>query len=118
MINHRPLFPGDSEIDQLFKIFRTLGTPTEATWPGVSQLPDFKDTFPQWQKKVCCTASGPAPRARGSSAAPRVQEWETIVPTLDAAGLDLLSVRLLLACICFARLCNSRWCRFAANAGV
>ena len=52
MINHRPLFPGDSEIDQLFKIFRTLGTPTEATWPGVSQLPDFKDTFPQWTKKV------------------------------------------------------------------
>jgi serine/threonine protein kinase len=52
MINHRPLFPGDSEIDQLFKIFRTLGTPTEATWPGVSQLPDFKDTFPQWVKKA------------------------------------------------------------------
>ena len=52
MINHRPLFPGDSEIDQLFKIFRTLGTPTEATWPGVSQLPDFKDTFPQWTKKA------------------------------------------------------------------
>ena len=54
MINNRPLFPGDSEIDQLFKIFRVLGTPTESTWPGVSQLPDFKDTFPQWQKKVCC----------------------------------------------------------------
>ena len=35
------------EIDELFKIFRTLGTPTEATWPGVSELPDYKDSFPQ-----------------------------------------------------------------------
>jgi len=43
-----PLFPGDSEIDQIFKIFKILGTPNETTWPGVSQLPDFKPTFPQW----------------------------------------------------------------------
>ncbi|KAF8336962.1 Pkinase-domain-containing protein [Cantharellus anzutake] len=43
-----PLFPGDSEIDQIFKIFKILGTPHETTWPGVSQLPDFKPTFPQW----------------------------------------------------------------------
>ncbi|KAF9507751.1 hypothetical protein BS47DRAFT_1373814 [Hydnum rufescens UP504] len=44
----RPLFPGDSEIDQIFKIFKVLGTPNESLWPGVSQLPDFKPTFPQW----------------------------------------------------------------------
>ncbi|KAJ3556374.1 hypothetical protein NM688_g2062 [Phlebia brevispora] len=43
-----PLFPGDSEIDQIFKIFRILGTPTEDTWPGVKQLPDYKDSFPHW----------------------------------------------------------------------
>lgn len=43
-----PLFPGDSEIDQIFKIFKILGTPNESSWPGVSQLPDFKPTFPQW----------------------------------------------------------------------
>ena len=36
------------EIDEIFKIFRTLGTPTEETWPGVHELPDFKDSFPQW----------------------------------------------------------------------
>ena len=94
MINHRPLFPGDSEIDQLFKIFRALGTPTESTWPGVSQLPDFKDTFPQWQKKVCA-ALATATCLQCSLAAPRMQEWETIVPTLDNTGLDLLSVRCL-----------------------
>lgn len=45
-----PLFPGDSEIDQLFRIFRTKGTPTEETWPGVSQLPDYKATIPKWEK--------------------------------------------------------------------
>ncbi|KAL6059287.1 Cyclin-dependent kinase D-2, variant 2 [Balamuthia mandrillaris] len=29
----RPYFPGDSEIDQLGKIFAALGTPTEEIWP-------------------------------------------------------------------------------------
>ncbi|TCD60992.1 Cyclin-dependent kinase catalytic subunit [Steccherinum ochraceum] len=43
-----PLFPGDSEIDQIFKIFRVLGTPNEEVWPGVRQLPDYKPSFPQW----------------------------------------------------------------------
>jgi len=43
-----PLFPGDSEIDQIFRIFRVMGTPNEERWPGVSQLPDYKPTFPQW----------------------------------------------------------------------
>ena len=37
----RPLFPGDSEIDELYNIFRILGTPTEASWPGVSAYPDY-----------------------------------------------------------------------------
>ena len=30
------------EIDELYKIFQVLGTPCEATWPGVSHLPDYK----------------------------------------------------------------------------
>merc|ERR1719326_193264 len=46
-----PLFAGDSEIDTAFKIFQKLGTPTEAIWPGVSELPDFKPTFPKWTHK-------------------------------------------------------------------
>ncbi|KAG2052353.1 Pkinase-domain-containing protein [Suillus hirtellus] len=64
-----PLFPGDSEIDQIFKIFRILGTPSEETWPGVTQLPDYKDTFPRWSK----------------------QELKSVVPNLDEQGLDLLA---------------------------
>ncbi|TEB24984.1 CMGC/CDK/CDC2 protein kinase [Coprinellus micaceus] len=64
----QPLFPGDSEIDQIFKIFRILGTPNDDTWPGVSAMPDYKPTFPQWSR----------------------QEIAKIVPTLDDTGLDFL----------------------------
>lgn len=56
------------EIDELYKIFMVLGTPNEQVWPGVSQLPDFKDTFPCW----------------------RPRNLADIVPTLDPMGLDLL----------------------------
>lgn len=51
MIKKKPLFPGDSEIDQLFRIFRTLGTPDETVWPNVTQLPDFKSSFPKWPQQ-------------------------------------------------------------------
>lgn len=51
MVSRAPLFPGDSEIDQLHKIFMALGTPSDAFWPGVSELPDFKDTFPKWPRR-------------------------------------------------------------------
>ncbi|KAJ8306821.1 hypothetical protein KUTeg_014905 [Tegillarca granosa] len=65
----QPLFPGDSEIDQLFRIFRSLGTPDETIWPGVSELPDYKSTFPKWPQ----------------------QSVSNIVPHLAGEGLDLLT---------------------------
>ena len=68
LVNKVPLWPGDSEIDELFRVFRTLGTPTEETWPGVAGLPDYKPTFPLWAAKPL----------------------EKTCPTLDAMGLDLL----------------------------
>ncbi|KAG8197973.1 hypothetical protein JTE90_029368 [Oedothorax gibbosus] len=49
MANKTPLFRGDSEIDQLYRIFRTLGTPTDDVWPGVTEMPDYKTTFPNWK---------------------------------------------------------------------
>lgn len=53
----RPLFPGSSEEDQLIRIFRLLGTPTEETWPSMATLPDFKNDFPVHEPtplaKVC-----------------------------------------------------------------
>ena len=48
----QPLFSGDSEIDQIFRIFRLRGTPTEATWPGVTKLPNYQENFPKWHAKA------------------------------------------------------------------
>lgn len=48
MVTKKPLFQGDSEIDQLFRIFRVMKTPTEEIWKGVSSLPDYHATFPNW----------------------------------------------------------------------
>ncbi|CAI7602733.1 hypothetical protein N7533_001471 [Penicillium manginii] len=67
MCTRKPLFPGDSEIDEIFKIFRVLGTPSENDWPGVTSLPDYKATFPKWKR----------PNSE-------------IVPTLDEDGCHLL----------------------------
>ncbi|KAF8369044.1 cdk-2, partial [Pristionchus pacificus] len=48
MATGHALFEGDSEIDQLFKIFKVLGTPTSKNWPGVEKMADWKAQFPQW----------------------------------------------------------------------
>lgn len=73
MANRRPLWPGDSEIDELYKIFRTLGTPTELSWPGVSRLPDYKSTFPKW----------PATKLQDK------------MPTMNSFGIDLFKQTLI-----------------------
>eukprot|EP00927_Polykrikos_kofoidii_P050138 TRINITY_DN4406_c0_g3_i2.p1 TRINITY_DN4406_c0_g3~~TRINITY_DN4406_c0_g3_i2.p1 ORF type:complete len:332 (-),score=35.87 TRINITY_DN4406_c0_g3_i2:16-888(-) len=44
-----PIFASKSEIGTLFKIFMLMGTPTEETWEGVSQLTHWKDHFPRWR---------------------------------------------------------------------
>jgi cyclin-dependent kinase len=51
LLKRAPLFPGDSEIEELFKIFQLLGTPDEESWPGVSVLPNYKPVFPRWMRK-------------------------------------------------------------------
>mmetsp|Transcript_10192 Transcript_10192/g.18009 ORF Transcript_10192/g.18009 Transcript_10192/m.18009 type:complete len:310 (-) Transcript_10192:629-1558(-) len=56
MATKQALFPGDSEIDELYKIFRLLGTPSEHTWANVTQLPDYSAVFPQWQAQPLSTA--------------------------------------------------------------
>ncbi|CAM4920101.1 unnamed protein product [Rotaria socialis] len=38
----KPLFSGESVDDQLRRIFKVIGTPTEENWPGVSTLPEYK----------------------------------------------------------------------------
>lgn len=73
MVMRAPLFPGDSEIDQLHKIFNALGTPTQEMWNGVEELPDYSTRFPNWRKRHI---------------------GET-VRNLDTQGLDLLSQMLI-----------------------
>jgi len=58
MMTRKPLLPGDSEIDQLYKIFQLLGTPTENDWHGYTSLPDYQTCFPKWQKKNLVTVIG------------------------------------------------------------
>jgi serine/threonine protein kinase len=51
MCTGRPMFPGDSEIDELFKIFQVLGTPDDGAWENVSALPDWQSKFPSWKRQ-------------------------------------------------------------------
>lgn len=55
-----PFLPGESDLDQLTRIFQTLGTPTEETWPGVTGLQDYIQfkTFPGMPLKHIFTAAG------------------------------------------------------------
>lgn len=68
MFSGRPLFPGTTNEDQIIRIFRIMGTPTERTWPGLSQFPEYKTT---WQMYA-------------------TQPLSTILPQIDPLGIDLL----------------------------
>lgn len=52
MATGKPLFRGDSEIDEIFKMFQIMGKPTEETWPGVTSLPHFQQIFPEWKNNT------------------------------------------------------------------
>ncbi|CAK8988631.1 Cyclin-dependent kinase 1 (CDK1) (Cell division control protein 2 homolog) (Cell division protein kinase 1) [Durusdinium trenchii] len=49
MATIRPLFPGDSDVDTLFKIFRLLGSPSNTNWPGGKQLKHWRERYPKWK---------------------------------------------------------------------
>jgi cyclin-dependent kinase len=74
MVTQTPLIPGDSEIDQLYKIFQLVGTPTEETWNGISSFPFYKENFPVWKGNLI----------------------SSIVEGLDEDGIDLLKKMLVL----------------------
>ena len=49
LLLRRAWFPGDTDLDQLGKIFQALGTPSQDTWPGCACLPqyvEFQTTAP------------------------------------------------------------------------
>lgn len=57
---------------QVLTISRTLGTPSEEVWPGVTSYPDFKSSFPKWQRDYN----------------------NVLCHSLDDAGLELLEMML------------------------
>ncbi|XP_037335434.2 cyclin-dependent kinase 11B isoform X3 [Pungitius pungitius] len=49
LLTQKPLFPGKSEIDQINKVFKDLGSPSEKIWPGYGELPAVKKmTFTEY----------------------------------------------------------------------
>jgi negative regulator of PHO system len=74
MFTGRPLFPGTTNEDQLIRIFRIMGTPTEASWPGVSQFPEYKPNFQTYM----------------------VQDLRDILRQIDSDGIHLLRQMLML----------------------
>lgn len=73
MASSRPLFPGNSETDQLHRIFHVLGTPTEESWPTMTQLPEYRTDFPQYDPTGFNT-----------------DENRTLTDTLGPTGIELL----------------------------
>jgi cyclin-dependent kinase 5 len=70
----RPLFPGSDITDQLKRIFKMLGTPTEETWPDITTLPDYR----------------PLPHYHPT------QGLAQVTPKLTTRGKDLLQVIIVL----------------------
>ncbi|KAK4059563.1 hypothetical protein Trihar35433_10839 [Trichoderma harzianum] len=68
MYTGRPLFPGTTNEDQIVRIFRIMGTPTERTWPGITQLPEYKPTFQMYA----------------------TQDLRNILHAIDPSGIDLI----------------------------
>jgi negative regulator of the PHO system len=69
MFTGRPLFPGQQNEDQLIRIFRLMGTPSEETWEGVSTLSEWKPDFAVY-----------AP-----------MNLSSVLPQIDPMGMDLLN---------------------------
>ncbi|OAD56296.1 Cyclin-dependent kinase 20 [Eufriesea mexicana] len=70
LLNKSPLFPGETDIEQLAIVLKYLGSPTSETWPDLSILPDYnKITFPYHKGIV----------------------WERIIEDTEPEAIDLIS---------------------------
>ncbi|XP_050375158.1 cyclin-dependent kinase G-2 [Argentina anserina] len=77
LLSKEPLFNGKTEVEQLDKIFKILGTPNETIWPGFSKLPGVRVNFVNHQYNLL-RRKFPATSFTGS-------------PVLTEAGFDLLN---------------------------
>lgn len=70
LLNKSPLFPGETDIEQLAMVLKHLGSPTSETWPELNLLPDYnKITFP-YHKGVT---------------------WESTIEDAEPEAIDLIS---------------------------
>ncbi|EGD78545.1 CMGC/RCK/MAK protein kinase [Salpingoeca rosetta] len=70
----RPLLPGSSEVDELFKITAVLGAPTQATWPeGLKMAANMNFRFPQMVGTPL----------------------RTLIPQASAEGIDLMAATMM-----------------------
>ncbi|KAI3652400.1 hypothetical protein MP228_002725 [Amoeboaphelidium protococcarum] len=70
MFNSKPLFPGQSDINQIIIVFSMLGTPTDENWPSRVDTPDYA--------KIQFNAQDPLP-------------WTQILPHCSLSDINLIS---------------------------
>lgn len=51
MLMNTPLFPGSTEIDEIFKIFALCGIPSKEVWHTMTNRPYFKYSLPESEAK-------------------------------------------------------------------
>lgn len=88
MITGRPLFCGESELEQLLAIFRVLGTPTPTIWPSASDLRDWHD-YPQWQPQELASAV-PALKNLGEDGIQLVTDMLQLDPAKRLSAIDAI----------------------------
>jgi serine/threonine protein kinase len=81
----RPAFPGASEIETLFMVFRRTGTPSAQDWPEITSLEYFNSNFPQWQPLSREIALGPL--AQSTEAVHLVEGLLTCKPSARLCGI-------------------------------
>lgn len=88
MIVGRPIFCGESEIEQLLAIFRVMGTPTKETWPDVVDLRDWH-TYPHWHPQNLATYC-PALSKLGADGAELLNQMVQLAPEKRISAIDAL----------------------------
>jgi cell division cycle 2-like protein len=82
LLTQTPIFQGEGEVSQLHEVFKVLGAPTDASWPGFATLPHSKTL---------------------AFKGPKTSKLRSLIPSnsysgktyLDAGGFDLLSSMLI-----------------------
>lgn len=69
MLNTSPLFPGETDIEQLAIVLKYLGSPTSESWPELTSLPDYNKISFSYHKSTT---------------------WESIIQDAQPDAIDLI----------------------------